>query len=73
MAQINQVTMIVATWSLKLTYIREEYVGSTHYILGHSYEMICFLSPARMYFWKFPKNIIIIIAIIVPCSEVHQH
>ena len=36
-------------------------------VFGHSNKMICFWSPARMYFWKFPKHIII-----VPCTEAHQ-
>ena len=34
--------------------------------LGHSNKMVCFWSPARMYFKKFPQNIIIIIAVVVP-------
>ena len=30
------------------------------------HKVVCFWSPARMYFKKFPKNIIIIIVVVVP-------
>ena len=43
------------------------------YLLGHSNKMICFWSPAHMYFWKFPQNIII--TIVVTCflyTKAHQ-
>ena len=61
----------------EVRFIRRNHISSNvaiNLMLGHSNKMICFWSPARMYFRKFPKNIIIN-AIAVPCisyTEAHQ-
>ena len=51
-------------------HIQNVHVGEEglHIRYRHSNKMMCFWSPTRMYFWKFPKNIIII-TVAVSCIQ----